>query len=133
MLVDRGSILLVVYSAFSAGVVAGIWSKVTPRSLGLVIVLDLVMLAIILVFTTAASRLLRFSVEDEIAIVFCGSKKSMASGLPMANILFPAATVGLIVLPLMLFHQMQLMACAALARRYSRRPEQTVPTVTVTA
>lgn len=133
MLVDRGSILLVVYSAFSAGVVAGIWSKVTPQSLGLVIVLDLVMLAIILVFTTAASRLLRFSVEDEIAIVFCGSKKSMASGLPMANILFPAATVGLIVLPLMLFHQMQLMACAALARRYSRRPEQTVPTVTVTA
>jgi len=128
MLVDRGSILLVVYSAFSAGVVAGIWSKVTPQSLGLVIVLDLVMLAIILVFTTAASRLLRFSVEDEIAIVFCGSKKSMASGLPMANIIFPTATVGLIVLPLMLFHQMQLMVCAALARRYGLRPEEPAQT-----
>ncbi|WP_262923290.1 bile acid:sodium symporter family protein [Brevundimonas diminuta] len=128
MLADRGSILLVVYSAFSAGVVAGIWSKVTPQSLGLVIVLDLVMLAIILVFTTAASRLLRFSVEDEIAIVFCGSKKSMASGLPMANIIFPAATVGLIVLPLMLFHQMQLMVCAALARRYGLRPEEPAQT-----
>lgn len=133
MLVDRGSILLVVYSAFSAGVVAGIWSQVTPFSLGLVIVLDLVILAIILVFTTVASRLLRFSVEDEIAIVFCGSKKSMASGLPMANILFPAATVGLIVLPLMLFHQMQLMVCAALARRYSQRPEAPVPTATTPA
>lgn len=133
MLVDRGSILLVVYSAFSAGVVAGIWSQVTPQSLALVVVLDLVMLAIVLVFTTAASRLLRFSVEDEIAIVFCGSKKSMASGLPMANIIFPAATVGLIVLPLMLFHQMQLMVCAALARRYSRRPEEAVPPVTAPA
>lgn len=133
MLVDRGSILLVVYSAFSAGVVAGIWSQVTPQSLGLVVFLDLVMLAIVLVFTTMASRLLRFSVEDEIAIVFCGSKKSMASGLPMANILFPAATVGLIVLPLMLFHQMQLMVCAALARRYSQRPEEPVPTVTAPA
>lgn len=133
MLVDRGSILLVVYSAFSAGVVAGIWSQVTPQSLGLIIVLDLVILAIVLVFTTLASRFLRFNVEDEIAIVFCGSKKSMASGLPMANILFPAATVGLIVLPLMLFHQMQLMVCAALARRYSRRPEETVPTVTAPA
>lgn len=133
MLVDRGSILLVVYSAFSAGVVAGIWSQVTPQSLALVVVLDLVMLAIVLVFTTAASRLLRFSVEDEIAIVFCGSKKSMASGLPMANIIFPAATVGLIVLPLMLFHQMQLMVCAALARCYSRRPEEAVRPVTAPA
>jgi len=126
MLVDRGSILLVVYSAFSAGVVAGIWSKVTPQSLALVIVLDLILLGIVLAFTTVASRLLRFTVEDEIAIVFCGSKKSMASGLPMANIIFPASTVGLIVLPLMLFHQMQLMVCAALAQRYGQRPETAV-------
>lgn len=123
MLVDRGSILLVVYSAFSAGVVAGIWSKVTPQSIALVILLDLLLLVIILVFTTAAARLSRLPVEDEITIAFCGSQKSMASGLPMANILFPASTVGLIVLPLMLYHQMQLMVCAALARRYALRPE----------
>lgn len=129
MVFDRGSILLVVYAAFSAGVVAGIWSKVTPQSLALVIVLDLVILGIVLIFTTVVSRLLRFTVEDEIAIVFCGSKKSMASGLPMANIIFPATTVGLIVLPLMLFHQMQLMMCAALARRYGQRSD-TIPIVT---
>lgn len=133
MLFDRGSILLVVYSAFSAGVVAGIWSKVTPQSLALVIVLDLVLLAIVLAFTTVASRLLRFTVEDEIAIVFCGSKKSMASGLPMANIIFSPSTVGLIVLPLMLFHQMQLMVCAALARRYGQRPEVTAAVATAAA
>ncbi len=131
MVFDRGSILLVVYSAFSAGVVAGIWSKVTPQSLALVIVLDLVILGVVLVFTTMVSRLLRFPVEDEIAIVFCGSKKSMASGLPMANILFSASTVGLIVLPLMLFHQMQLMVCAALARRYGQRPEEVVPVAAI--
>lgn len=133
MVFDRGSILLVVYSAFSAGVVAGIWSKVTPQSLALVIALDLVILVLVLVFTTLVSRLLRFPVEDEIAIVFCGSKKSMASGLPMANIIFSASTVGLIVLPLMLFHQMQLMVCAALARRYGQRPEEVAPTVAVSA
>jgi sodium/bile acid cotransporter 7 len=106
---------------------------VTPQSLALVIVLNLVMLAIILFFTTIVSRLLRFPVEDEIAIVFCGSKKSMASGLPMANIIFPASTVGLIVLPLMLFHQMQLMICAALARRYGLRSEEDAQSVTVPA
>ncbi len=133
MLFDRGSILLVVYSAFSAGVVAGIWSRVTPESLALVMALDLVILALVLIFTTAASRFLGFPVEDEITIVFCGSKKSMASGLPMANIIFSASTVGLIVLPLMLFHQMQLMVCAALARRYSQRPEEIAPIATAPA
>jgi sodium/bile acid cotransporter 7 len=122
-LFDRGSILLVVYSAFSAGVVAGICSRVTWQSLAFVILADILILALALVFTTLAARLLRFSTEDKIAIVFCGSKNSMASGLPMANILFPASVVGLTVLPLMLFHQLQLMVCAALAQRYARRPE----------
>lgn len=132
ILFDRGSILLVVYSAFSAGVVAGIWSAVTPQSLALVMIADFILLVLVLVFTAVAARL-RFSVEDEIAIVFCGSKKSMASGLPMANILFPASMVGLVVLPLMLFHQMQLIMCAALARRYARRAPPVVPTNAATA
>jgi sodium/bile acid cotransporter 7 len=120
--VDRGSILIIVYAAFSEGMVAGVWSAVGWQSLALVIVLDMVMLALGLAITTAASRLLRFSIEDEIVIVFCGSKKSMASGIPMANILFAGQAVSLIVLPLMLFHQIQLMVCASLARRYGARP-----------
>ena len=69
-----------------------------------------------------ASRLLGFSRADEITIVFCGSKKSLASGLPMASVLLAGQSVGLIVLPLMLFHQIQLMVCAALARRYAAAP-----------
>lgn len=121
-IVDRGSILIIVYAAFSEGMVAGVWSAVGWQSLVLVIVLDVVMLTLGLVITTVASRLLRFSTEDEIAIVFCGSKKSMASGIPMANILFAGQAVSLIVLPLMLFHQIQLMVCASLARRYGARP-----------
>ena len=125
-LVDRGSILLVVYAAFSEGMVAGIWSQVTLRDLGLVILLDIVLLALVLVTTTVLSRRFGFSKEDEIAIVFCGSKKSMASGIPMANILFTGQAMGLIVLPLMLFHQAQLFACATLAQRYARRPEPAV-------
>jgi sodium/bile acid cotransporter 7 len=120
-IVDRGSILLVVYAAFSAGMVAGIWSRVSPADLALVMLLDVAMLAAVLVATTAISRRMGFSTEDEIAIVFCGSKKSMAGGIPMANILFPGHALGLIVLPLMLFHQAQLFACATLARRYADR------------
>ncbi len=120
-LVDRGSILLIVYAAFSEGMVAGIWSQIGWRSVALILALDLAILLIVLVVTTWASRRLGFSKEDEIAIVFCGSKKSMASGIPMANILFPGQAVGLIVLPLMLFHQLQLFACAMLAQRYAMR------------
>ncbi len=120
---DRGSILLVVYEAFGAGVVAGIWSRIDLASLGVVAALDLLLLAIVLSITTFVSRRFKFSKEDEITIVFCGSKKSMASGIPMANILFPAATAGVAVLPLMLFHQAQLFACAVLAQRYASRGE----------
>lgn len=120
-LVDRGSILLVVYTAFSEGVVNGIWGQIEPASLVLLLLANLLLLAIVLVATTVVSRRMGFSKEDEIAIVFCGSKKSLASGIPIANVLFPAQAVGLMVLPLMLFHQIQLMACATIARRYARR------------
>ncbi len=122
--VDRGSILLVVYVAFSEGVVAGIWHQIGPADLAAVLILNAVLLALVIVITTVLSRRFGFSKEDEIAIVFCGSKKSLASGLPMASVLFAGPTVGLIVLPLMLFHQMQLMVCAWLARKYAARPEE---------
>ncbi len=117
--VDKGSILLVVYTAFSEGVVAGIWHELSPASLLRLIAINIVLLAIVLVATTVLARQFNFSRPDEIAIVFCGSKKSLASGIPMATVLFSAQTVGLVVLPLMLFHQMQLMTCAWLARRYA--------------
>jgi len=127
-LVDRGSILLVVYTAFSAAVIEGLWSQVPwPSLLGLAIACA-VLLGIVLVTTTGASRWLGFDKADEITIVFCGSKKSLASGVPMAKVLFAAPAVGAIVLPLMLFHQLQLMVCAVLAQRYARRPDATPAT-----
>jgi sodium/bile acid cotransporter 7 len=125
--VDRGSILVVVYSAFSESVVAGVWTHMAPSSLALIILLDVVLLVIVLVTTTYVSRWLGFPKEDEISIVFCGSKKSMASGIPMANILFPGQALGAIVLPLMIFHQIQLFACAWLAQRYAQRPVEAAP------
>ena len=121
--VDRGSVLLVVYAAFSAGMAAGVWTQLSVADLGVVLAVDLAVLGAVVVATTWASRALGFSTQDEIAIVFCGSKKSMAGGIPMATILFPGHGVGLIVLPLMLFHQAQLFVCATLARRYGARDE----------
>jgi sodium/bile acid cotransporter 7 len=123
-LVDRGSILLVVYTAFSAAVVEGLWRRLSAGDLAVVLALDAAILALALAGTTLAARALGFSRADEAAIVFCGSKKSLASGVPMAGVLFPAATVGPLIVPLMLFHQMQLMVCAWLARGYAARAER---------
>jgi sodium/bile acid cotransporter 7 len=121
--VDKGSILLVVYNAFSGAVVAGIWTQVSGLDLARIILVCLVLLGLSLSFMIWVARSRKFSTEDEIAIVFGGSNKSLAAGVPMAGVLFPAATVGFILLPVMLYHQFQLMVCAAVAQRYASRAE----------
>ncbi|GAA2303563.1 bile acid:sodium symporter family protein [Streptomyces violaceusniger] len=125
-LVDRGSVLLVVYAAFSEGMNRGIWHQVTPARLAILLGVEAVLLTVMLTLTSYGSRKLGFVREDRITIVFAGSKKSLAAGLPMASVLF-GAQASLAVLPLMLFHQMQLMVCAVLARRFAARaPEAAV-------
>ena len=121
--VDRGSILLVVYSAFSAAVVHGIWYQVGMRDLALLLVLSAVILALVMLANWAVARVTKMPREDFIVLLFCGSKKSLASGVPMAGALFAPAHVGLIVLPLMIFHQLQLFVCAALAGRFRSAAE----------
>ncbi|MER5933478.1 bile acid:sodium symporter family protein [Streptomyces sp. NPDC002054] len=120
--VDRGSILLVVYTAFSAGMAAGVWRQVSPARLGALMLVEAVLLTVMLLLTWYGAKRLGFDRADRIAIQFAGSKKSLAAGLPMASVLF-GAQASLAVLPLMLFHQMQLMVCAVLARRRARDPE----------
>ena len=123
MPVDRGSILLVVYSAFSAAVVGGIWMRLTGIDLLELLALSAIILTLVLGVNVAVARLFRLTREDAIVLLFCGSKKSLASGVPMAGALFPTAQVGLIVLPLMIFHQLQLFVCAVLAGRFRRQAE----------
>jgi sodium/bile acid cotransporter 7 len=122
--VDQGSILLVVYGAFSEAVNEGIWHQIPLSSnlLGLVVVCC-VLLALVLLASTLLGKAFGFSQEDRITILFCGSKKSLATGVPMAQVLFAGSTIGVLILPLMLFHQIQLMVCAVLAQRYAKRPE----------
>jgi sodium/bile acid cotransporter 7 len=120
MLVDRGSILLVVYTAFGAAVIEGLWQRLSVGQIGLVALVCVAMLAVILFLTWGIGRVMGLPRKDAIVLLFCGSKKSLASGVPMAGVLFPAALVGPIILPLMLFHQIQLIACAAIARHYAR-------------
>ncbi len=97
---------------------------VQARVLAVMGLVSLVLLAIVIAVNVFVARRCGFSKADEITIVFCGSKKSLANGIPMANILFPTSVIGMMVLPLMIFHQIQLMVCAVLARRYKRQTEK---------
>ena len=119
--VDQGSILLVVYTAFSASVVEGLWGTVSPGQLARLTLACALLLALVLGLTAWLGRRLGFGRADQITIVFGGSKKSMATGVPMAKVLFAGSMLGPMLLPLMLFHQIQLMVCAVLAQRYARR------------
>lgn len=123
-IVDRGSILLIVYTAFGAAVVEGLWRRVSGTDLALLMALCLMMLALILAVTWFLGRVMHLPREDAIVLLFCGSKKSLASGVPMAGVLFPAAQVGVVLLPIMLFHQFQLIACAIIARHYAEQADE---------
>ena len=125
---DRVVILVLVLQAFSDSVRSGLWTAHGPGLLLLAMLGSGVLLGIVLLLTWRTARLLGFDTEDEITLVFCGSKKTLASGVPMAKILFGSHPgLGVIVLPIMFYHQLQLFVCSGLAARYARRfPSQAV-------
>jgi len=122
-LVDQASIVLVVYKAFGQGVRDGLWQRTGWADIVIILSSTAVILMVMLWLTWWVAAKLHFNRRDQIAIQFCGTKKSLATGVPMASVLFPAAQVGIIVLPLMIFHQAQLMACSALASRYAKKDQ----------
>ncbi|MBD3762288.1 bile acid:sodium symporter family protein [Rhizorhabdus sp.] len=119
--VDRSSILLVVYTAFSAAVVGGIWQRTEAIDLIIILGISVVLLALVMAANLFVARRLKLPRGDEIVLLFCGSKKSLVSGVPMAGAIFAPAQVGVIILPLMIFHQLQLIVCAVIAARYARQ------------
>lgn len=125
---DRSSILLVVYTAFSAAVVDGLWSRCTLLDLITMTVISITLLVLILWFTWWVGNRLSFCREDRIVLLFCGSKKSLATGVPLAGVLFEPSDLGVILLPVMIFHQVQLIVCAYVARRLGDSAEQKIAT-----
>jgi len=117
---DQSVIVLIIYAAFSKSVTAGLWHVLPVSGLLAAVALCTVLLLIVFAFTTLGARWLGFNREDKITAVFCGSKKSLASGLPLAQVLFAGSTgFGMIVLPIMLYNQIQILLGAVLARRYA--------------
>lgn len=119
--VDQISIGLVVYTSFSEGVVEGVWSSVSWLTLVGLVLGSVVLVNLMLKVTSWISRRLGFNYEDQVAIQFAGTKKSLASGLPMAAVMFGAGGLGMLILPLMIFHQVQLIICSMRASSYQAK------------
>lgn len=122
-LIDRGIILLLVYTSFCESVRRGVWTENGWPTLGLVLALAVGLFYAAMWSMRGISRAVGFSRADEIATIFCGSKKTLAAGVPMAQLIFGAHPgMGLILLPIMLYHPLQLLICSVLAGRWARRP-----------
>jgi sodium/bile acid cotransporter 7 len=120
-LVDRGTILLLVYTSFCDSFQQHIWSGRGAGQLWLMLAIALALFGLAMWATSAASRALGFDRADRIAAMFCGSKKTLASGVPMAKLIFGAhPALGLILLPIMIYHPLQLVICGVLAERWGR-------------
>jgi len=118
--VDRASIVLIVYVAFCDSFAAGIWQRGSISAVVVVLLLSLALFATVALGVVAASRMLGLDHGDEVAALFCGTQKSVANGLPIARVLFGGSPLlGFIVLPLIIYHQVQLAIGAVLARRYA--------------
>lgn len=120
-LYDRGSIVLIVVVAFSEGAEADVWSGQSVWSVLAVVLVCALVLAVAVAWTVGVGLALRFSLPDRLMIGFCGSNKSLASGLPIASVLFAGGDVAVLVLPLMLYHQLQIITAAVVAPRLARR------------
>ncbi len=117
---DRSTIVLVVVLAFSEGAEADVWSSVDVLDVAVVIAACVALYLAIVGWILLVGRLLRFERGDRLALLFCGSTKSLASGLPMATVLFAGSDVALLVLPLMFYHQLQILISGLLAARLGR-------------
>ena len=120
-IVDKGTILLAVYGAFSAAIVDRIFARVPGGQIAALVAFCLGLLALILASAYAIGRVGGFDRGSRAAILFCGSVKSLASGAPMAKVLFPGAATAMVLVPVMLYHTLQLLVCASIAGALMRR------------
>jgi len=119
---DQGVILLIIYTAFCESFANNMFSE---HGLSDILILGVCMIGLffsVYGVISLISKLMHFNREDKITAVFCGSKKSLVHGTVMSKVLFPnAAAAGIILLPLMMYHALQLMAASIIAQSMARK------------
>ncbi|MDB6121569.1 MAG: bile acid:sodium symporter [Pedosphaera sp.] len=122
--IDRGTVILLVYTSFCDSMKQGVWSGHGLSTILVTFIGSIILFTLVMWIVTVICNALHFPVEDRIAAVFCGSKKTLASGVPMARLIFASHPgIAIILLPIMIYHPLQLIICSALANRWARRPQ----------
>jgi solute carrier family 10 (sodium/bile acid cotransporter), member 7 len=122
--VDRVTILVIIYTSFCDSIIRGVWSGQGVRAVLTAVAGALVLFYVVMFIVERVCKLAGFNTPERIAAVFCGSKKTIASGVPMAQLIFGAdPRLGIILLPLMIYHPLQLVICGVLAGRWARRAD----------
>ncbi len=117
---DKLTIILAVYVAFSAAVNEGLWNQLSGLELAVLCTFITALLCAAMVGSWALGGILGLKRADRITLFYSGAHKSLATGAPMARILFPGAEAGLIIIPLLIYHQLQLIISAWIAARLNR-------------
>ena len=117
---DRAAIGIAVYVAFSGAVEEGLWQRVALSEWGVLLAGVTVLMAFAFGGAWLLGGMLRLERGDRIALLFSGAQKSIAMGAPLATVLFGAGTAGLVLLPVLVYHLLQLVLSAPLAARLNR-------------
>lgn len=118
---DKCVILLIVFNAFSDSVSEGIWQSFSIKYIVMTVIICGLVLLFVVNLMKKSTRWLGFEKGDEVAAVFCGSKKTLAAGVPIAKVIFSSdPRLGMILLPVMIYHPLQIFYCAILANRYQK-------------
>ena len=121
---DRLVILAIVYNSFCDSVAAGVWSSQSPLLVFEIAAFVLALFAVVYLAVGLVCRLFGFNMGDAIAVKFCASKKSLATGLPMAHVMFGALPqLSLIITPIMVYHFLQLVIVGVIANRFASRAD----------
>jgi len=121
---DRGTILLLVYTSFCDSFAKHVWTGNSPMTMVLTLIATLGLFFLVLRLLWAVCDRFGIAPEFRAAVVFCGTKKSLATGVPMAHLIFAGnPALGLILLPIMVYHPLQLLICTPLANRWAKEAE----------
>lgn len=122
---DRGTILILVYTSFCDSFAKHIWTGNSPATMILTLAATLGLFFLILRLLWTVCDRFGIAPEFRAAVVFCGTKKSLATGVPMAHLIFAGnPALGLILLPIMVYHPLQLLICTPLANRWANEAEK---------
>jgi len=123
-LFDKSVILLIVYKSFAASFSSKMFAGIGMLEILLIFIMVVVLFFALYGLVFLMSKMLKFARDDRITALFCGSKKSLVHGTVFSKVLFGQMTsIGIVLLPLMLYHAFQILIISVIAGRYGRKAE----------